>query len=152
MEVLKYLKSAYPFTNGQNFARFVGAVDIFMASKKKREQGIIASIFIIPEQKWYYPKNTEEFADIAINHIEFYQDKPKPMKQPNRTEYRGPKLTDNSKMPYGKHQGEKMANVPPEYLIWCFENNKCNPAVAFYVSENLDNLRKEVENGKKGIR
>ena len=117
MEVLKYLKSAYPFTNGQNFARFVGAVDIFLASKKKKEQGIIASIFIIPEQKWYYPKNTEEFADIAINHIEFYQNKPKPMKQPNRTEYKGRKLKDSDRIDYGKYKGEMMANIPADYLV-----------------------------------
>jgi uncharacterized protein (DUF3820 family) len=27
-------------------------------------------------------------------------------------------MTDESLMPWGKHKGEKMANVPPEYLLW----------------------------------
>jgi len=48
-------------------------------------------------------------------------------------------------MPYGKHKGQKMANVPPDYLIWLFENNKCTPEVAKYIAENLDVLKAEIE-------
>jgi uncharacterized protein (DUF3820 family) len=55
------------------------------------------------------------------------------------------KMTDNSLMPYGKHKGQKMANVPPDYLIWLFENNKCTPEVAKYIAENLDVLKAEIE-------
>lgn len=55
------------------------------------------------------------------------------------------KMTDNSLMPYGKHKGQKMANVPPDYLIWLFENNKCTPGVAKYIAENLDVLKAEIE-------
>ena len=55
------------------------------------------------------------------------------------------KLKDNSLMPYGKHKGQKMANVPPDYLIWLFENNKCTPEVAKYIAENLDVLKAEIE-------
>lgn len=55
------------------------------------------------------------------------------------------KLTDDSIMPFGKHKGEKLANVPPEYLIWLFENNKCSIDVAKYVNENLDCLKSEIE-------
>ena len=54
-------------------------------------------------------------------------------------------MTDNSLMPYGKHKGQKMANVPPDYLIWLFENNKCTPEVAKYIAENLDVLKAEIE-------
>lgn len=50
-------------------------------------------------------------------------------------------LTDTSLMPFGKHKGEKMANVPADYLIWCFDNNKCNPAVRAYISANEHVLR-----------
>jgi hypothetical protein len=31
-------------------------------------------------------------------------------------------MTDESIMPFGKYKGEKMANVPPEYLLWMLEN------------------------------
>jgi uncharacterized protein (DUF3820 family) len=54
-------------------------------------------------------------------------------------------MTDESTMPYGKHKGQKMANVPPDYLIWLFENNKCTPEVAKYIAENLDVLKAEIE-------
>jgi uncharacterized protein (DUF3820 family) len=54
------------------------------------------------------------------------------------------KMTDNSLMPYGKYKGEKMANVPPDYLIWLFENNKCSPEVAKYIAENLDVIKAEI--------
>lgn len=53
-------------------------------------------------------------------------------------------MTDNSKMPFGKYKGEKMANVPASYLIWIFENNKCSPEVAKYIAENLDVIKAEI--------
>ena len=31
-------------------------------------------------------------------------------------------MTDESIMPFGKYKGEKMANVPPDYLLWMLEN------------------------------
>jgi len=54
------------------------------------------------------------------------------------------KLTDESLMPYGKHKGEKMANVPPEYLIWLYDNEKCSRDVSLYIKDNLDVLRSEI--------
>ena len=54
-------------------------------------------------------------------------------------------MTDNSLMLFGKHRGEKMANVPPEYLLWIFENNKCTTEVAKYIAENLDVIKSEIE-------
>lgn len=153
--VLKELFERYEFDKGQDYFRFEGVVDIIISSKKKEQAtGIIASVFIIPEKTWYRPKNERELADIAINHIEHYkrQTMPqKPLKQSTKP-FAGKKLEDKDKMPFGKHKDEKMGNVPPDYLIWIFENNKCTPAVAFYVSENMDTLRKQIANAKKGIR
>lgn len=62
------------------------------------------------------------------------------------------KMTDNSLMPYGKHKGQKMANVPPDYLIWLFENNKCTPEVAKYIAENLDVIKAEINLKQKSNR
>ena len=53
-------------------------------------------------------------------------------------------ITDNFSMPFGKYQGQKMTNVPPEYLLWIFENNKCTPDVAKYIVENMDVLKAEI--------
>lgn len=54
-------------------------------------------------------------------------------------------LTDESPMPFGKHKGEKMANVPAEYLLWCYENEKCSSDVSKYIKENYDVLKEEVK-------
>jgi uncharacterized protein (DUF3820 family) len=53
-------------------------------------------------------------------------------------------MTDNSIMPYGKHKGQKMANVPPDYLIWIFENSRCTPELAKYIADNLDVIKAEI--------
>lgn len=53
-------------------------------------------------------------------------------------------MTDNSTMPFGKFKGEKMANVPSEYLLWLFENNKCTPEVAKYIADNIEVIKSEI--------
>ena len=58
-------------------------------------------------------------------------------------------MDDNSKMPFGKYQGTKMANVPASYLLWIFENNKYTAEVALYINRNLDVLQEEVKRAEK---
>ncbi|WP_430811292.1 MULTISPECIES: putative quorum-sensing-regulated virulence factor [unclassified Carboxylicivirga] len=60
-------------------------------------------------------------------------------------------LTDNDPMPYGKHQGKPMIDVPASYLMWLWENNKVKKtsggtrnAVYWYIHENLDVIEKEL--------
>lgn len=48
-------------------------------------------------------------------------------------------------MPWGKYQGVQMANVPATYLIWLYENGKCDPQVKAYVDDNLEVLKLEVK-------
>lgn len=58
-------------------------------------------------------------------------------------------LTDTSPMPFGKHKGELMANVPASYLIWLYNQGAPKPfegvklAVRRYTEENMDVLTKE---------
>ena len=61
------------------------------------------------------------------------------------------KMNDNSLMPFGKYQGEKMANIPASYLLWLFENDKCYGEVKEYIKANLDVLKAEIHyESKKG--
>ena len=59
------------------------------------------------------------------------------------------KLTDDSKMPFGKHKGEKMENVPARYLLWLYgemEAKKQSQGPVFrYIKDNLKALEKEAE-------
>jgi hypothetical protein len=157
-EVVDNLKSRYKSEQLQGCVRFEGVVDVYYMRKKSAyKNGGIAAIFSVAEEKWYYPKTAKELEDIAVNQLEHWKDvgrqEIKKQKVMNRHDgYTGFKYTDQTKIPFGKHEGEKLANIPAEYLIWLFENNRTNPPLTVYVRENLDNLRKEVAMKKKGIR
>ena len=53
-------------------------------------------------------------------------------------------MTDESIMPFGKYKWQKMANVPPEYLLFIYENGKLFGGVAEYIKENLDVIKAEI--------
>lgn len=52
-------------------------------------------------------------------------------------------LTDCSLMPYGIHKGKAMINVPADYLLYLYENGKCDGEVSEYIEDNMDVLKKE---------
>ena len=53
------------------------------------------------------------------------------------------KLTDKSPMPWGKHKGVPMANVPAKYLLWLLSEGKCDWSVKQYIIDNKEVLEKE---------
>lgn len=54
------------------------------------------------------------------------------------------KLKDTDPMPYGKHKGIAMANVPASYLLWLYDN--CyNPDIRAYIRDNMDALKQEIK-------
>ena len=53
-------------------------------------------------------------------------------------------LTDTSPMPFGVHAGKAMANVPANYLLWLWDNQRTNEEVKKYICENLQALQQEV--------
>ncbi len=61
-------------------------------------------------------------------------------------------MTDNDLMPFGKYQGQKMANVPAEYLMYIYDKgwvsiHKFNK-VFWYIKDNLRVLQVEVRRKK----
>lgn len=59
-------------------------------------------------------------------------------------------LDDLSPMPFGKHKGEPMQDVPAPYLHWLWTNGKREDVrcpVAVYIRRNLSALRKEHRDG-----
>jgi uncharacterized protein (DUF3820 family) len=55
------------------------------------------------------------------------------------------KLTDDSLMPWGKHKGMQMANVPADYLLYLYEEDKMSGEVLEYVKDNIEVLRQEIK-------
>jgi hypothetical protein len=60
-------------------------------------------------------------------------------------------MNDKSVMPIGKYKGERMANVPAEYLLWMYENaNLINRSHLYdelrdYIKSNLDVITSEIK-------
>ena len=38
----------------------------------------------------------------------------------------GTNLTDDSRMPFGKHKGERLGEVPDRYWLWFLEQEWCD--------------------------
>lgn len=59
------------------------------------------------------------------------------------------RLEDNDLMPFGKHKGKKMKDVPADYLIWIYENLDWlaarYPRVDGYIHYNWNILELEVK-------
>ncbi len=59
-------------------------------------------------------------------------------------------LTDLSPMPFGKHKGELLQEVPPSYLLWLYDNDTglwCdktrNQPIKKYIENSWDALLKD---------
>ena len=55
-------------------------------------------------------------------------------------------LEDSSIMPWGKYKGKEMGNIPADYLLWLYDNEKCSGDVKDYIEDNLSVLKQEVTN------
>ena len=61
-------------------------------------------------------------------------------------------LTDADRMPFGKHKGLKMQEVPAQYLHWLwteanFQDKVAVDSVAAYIDRNLKTLRRDWPDG-----
>jgi hypothetical protein len=61
-------------------------------------------------------------------------------------------LTDNDRMPFGKHRGELMKAVPASYFFWLwteagFEHKTATDPVADYINRNIKTLRQDWPDG-----
>lgn len=64
-------------------------------------------------------------------------------------------LRDEDPMPFGKYKGTMMIDVPASYLIWLWKNDLQEGSVKEYIRDNLECLKKEInelKNSKKSNR
>lgn len=65
-------------------------------------------------------------------------------------------LTDTDLMPFGKHKGTEMQDVPASYLLWLWDemdgglsiNSPDSQRVYNYIEDNLEVLNQELKNKK----
>ncbi len=53
---------------------------------------------------------------------------------------------DSDRMTFGKHKGERLADVPASYLLWCYrelELIRKYPGLRAYIEKNLRRLQAE---------
>ena len=53
-------------------------------------------------------------------------------------------MKEESIMPIGKYKGEKMANIPPEYLLWLLENGNTYGELRQYLIDNKEVFESEI--------
>ena len=53
-------------------------------------------------------------------------------------------LTDEDPMPFGKHKGQRMADVPASYLAWLKDSNCQHPAVSGYIKNSWSEILTEL--------
>ncbi len=53
------------------------------------------------------------------------------------------KMNHTTLMPWGKHKATKMADVPADYLLWCYFQRKCCKRVKQYIEDNFQTLKKD---------
>ncbi len=59
-------------------------------------------------------------------------------------EKKQPALTDTDKMPFGKHKGELMQDVPAHYFKWLRGEGCSNILVANYIENSWDAILMEL--------
>lgn len=60
-------------------------------------------------------------------------------------------MTDDSLMPFGKHKGKKLGDVPASYLLWLYDQEGFvtkNPDLSGYIAKNMKHLEKETEDNE----
>jgi uncharacterized protein (DUF3820 family) len=58
-------------------------------------------------------------------------------------------MNDESIMPYGKHQGEKLANVPADYFIFMYDAGYLRGGLKKYAEDNMDVFLMETKKKEK---
>lgn len=56
-----------------------------------------------------------------------------------------PDLTDENLMPTGKHKGDKMIDVPAQYLLYVYENDMVGERVKKYIKSNLSVIKEQAK-------
>lgn len=57
-------------------------------------------------------------------------------------------MNGESLMYFGKYKGFKLNAIPPDYLVWLYENVKTNGSLKLYIEANLDSFKRQIYQSK----
>lgn len=60
-------------------------------------------------------------------------------------EKKSPALSDTDRMPFGKHEGVAMQDVPCSYLMWLYNEHCNNELVYNYIHNSMDAIKLELK-------
>lgn len=52
-------------------------------------------------------------------------------------------LNENSIMSYGMYEGKQLKDVPADYLLWLYYNDRASKEIEEYVERNIEALEKK---------
>lgn len=83
-----------------------------------------------------------EIANMGVGDVNVTTPPPEPC------EKRSPALNDDDPMPFGKHKGEPMRDVPASYLHWLWQQRPIsNRKLENYIFNNIEALKREHKDG-----
>lgn len=66
------------------------------------------------------------------------------------------KFTDDSPMPFGKHEGKKLVDLPASYLLWLYgemehqqNRSPTRQAIFDYIEENMSAIESELSEERR---
>ena len=57
-------------------------------------------------------------------------------------------MDDNSIMPFGKHKGIPLKDVPDDYLYWLHGAGTSNNELAEYLEDNIDSIKQNINKNR----
>lgn len=54
-------------------------------------------------------------------------------------------MDDNSIMPYGKHKGKPLKDVPDDYLLYIYEEGIAKGDLKAYILDNLEAIKTNIK-------
>lgn len=57
-------------------------------------------------------------------------------------------FTGDTVMFYGKYKGHPLKNIPPQYLIWLYENTKVSGSLRTYIETNLTKFKIKINEAR----
>jgi uncharacterized protein (DUF3820 family) len=57
-------------------------------------------------------------------------------------------FTGETIMFYGKYKGRRLDSIPPDYLVWLYENTKVSGSLKTYIESNLNSYKQKIFEAK----